>query len=142
MNRAGSGQTVLFHYVGTLDDGTVFDSSAGRDPLQVTVGQNEVIRGVDDALEGMAPGEAKTVTLPAEEAYGPHRPELVLEVEREQLPEGLDLTEGNLLETVDSAGRRVQLTIAEVRDDAVKLDANHPLAGQDLTFELQLVEIV
>lgn len=142
MNRATQGKTVLFHYVGSLDDGTVFDSSVEREPLRVTIGNNEVIRGVDQALAGMAPGEDKTVTIPAEQAYGPHRPELVQEIERERIPPQVDLSVGNLLEGADPSGRRMQLTVVEANDETVTLDANHPLAGRDLKFELKLLEIV
>lgn len=142
MNRATQGKTVLFHYVGSLDDGTVFDSSVDREPLQVTIGNNEVIRGVDQALAGMAPGEDKTVTVPADQAYGPHRPELIQEVERARIPPQVDLSVGNLLEGSDPNGRRMQLTVVESNEDTVTLDANHPLAGRDLKFELKLVEIV
>lgn len=142
MNRATQGKTVVFHYVGSLDDGTVFDSSIEREPLRVTIGNNEVIRGVDQALAGMTPGEDKTVTIPAEQAYGPHRPELIQEVERERIPPQVDLSVGNLLEGSDPNGRRMQLTVVEANDETVTLDANHPLAGRDLKFELKLLEVV
>ena len=142
MNRATEGNTVLFHYTGSLDDGTVFDSSVEREPLQVTIGQNEVIRGVDRALAGMAPGEDKKVTIPAEEAYGKHRPELVQEIERARIPPQVDVSPGNLLEGSDPNGKRMQLTVVEATDETVTLDANHPLAGRDLVFDLKLVEIV
>lgn len=142
MNRATQGNKVVFHYVGSLDDGTVFDSSVDREPLQVTIGNNEVIRGVDQALAGMAPGEDKTVTIPAEQAYGPHRPELIQEIERERIPPQVDVSVGNLLEGADPNGRRMQLTVVDANDDTVTLDANHPLAGRDLKFELKLLEIV
>lgn len=140
--QATNGDTVLFHYTGTLTDGTVFDSSSGRDPLQVTLGSGQVIRGVDDALVGMAPGEEKTVTVEPGEAYGPRRPELLHEVERAAIPPEVNLEVGSQLEGRDTGGQRLRLTVVDVADDKVTLDANHPLAGQDLTFDLQLVEIV
>ena len=139
---ATAGDTVLFHYTGSLRDGTVFDSSSGRDPLRVTLGRGEVIRGVDEALIGMAPGEEKTVTLAADEAYGPRRPELLHEVERDSIPPEVDLEVGQQLEGRDTSGQRLRLTVVDVADEKVTLDANHPLAGEDLRFELQLVGIV
>ena len=141
-SQATTGDTVLFHYTGSLRDGTVFDSSSGRDPLRVTLGSGQVIRGVDDALTGMAPGQEKTVTIAAEEAYGPHRPELLHEVERAAIPPEVDLEIGQQLEGRDTSGQSLRLTVVEVADNMVTLDANHPLAGQDLRFDLQLVEIV
>jgi peptidylprolyl isomerase len=140
--QATTGDTVLFHYTGSLRDGTVFDSSSGRDPLRVTLGSGQVIRGVDDALTGMAPGQEKTVTIAAEEAYGPHRPELLHEVERAAIPPEVDLEIGQQLEGRDTSGQSLRLTVVDVADNMVTLDANHPLAGQDLRFDLQLVEIV
>ena len=142
MTQATSGDTVLFHYTGSLNDGTVFDSSSGREPLRVTLGSGQVIRGVDEALIGMTPGEEKSVTLDADEAYGPHRPELLHEVQREAIPPEVDLEVGKQLEGRDTAGQRLRLTVVDVADDTVMLDANHPLAGQDLTFDLELVQIV
>jgi peptidylprolyl isomerase len=140
--QASPGDTVLFHYTGSLRDGTVFDSSSGREPLRVTLGSGQVIRGVDDALVGMTPGEEKTVTLGAAEAYGPRRPELLHEVERAAIPPEVDLEVGRQLEGRDTGGQRLRLTVIDVADEKVTLDANHPLAGQDLKFDLQLVEIV
>jgi peptidylprolyl isomerase len=142
MTHATSGDTVLFHYTGCLNDGTVFDSSSGREPFRVTLGTGQVIRGVDEALVGMAPGEEKTVTLPADEAYGPRRPELLHEVQREAIPPEVDVEVGKQLEGRDTAGQRLRLTVVDVADDTVTLDANHPLAGQDRKFDLQLVQIV
>jgi len=143
MSRAATqGTTVRFHYTGSLADGTVFDSSMEREPLQVTLGAGQVIPGVDQALTGMAPGDDKKVTLPAEQAYGPHREELIHEVGRERLSPEMKVDVGDRLEGTDASGRRLQLTVVEVNDEAVKLDANHPLAGEDLIFELKLVEVV
>jgi len=142
MSQAAAGKTVRFHYTGSLADGTVFDSSTERDPLEVTLGAGQIIPGVDQALTGMAPGEDKKVTLPADEAYGPHRDELIHEVGRERLSPEMNVSVGDRLEGTDASGRRLQLTVVDVNDQAVKLDANHPLAGEDLTFELKLVEVV
>ena len=143
MSRAAAqGNIVRFHYTGSLTDGTVFDSSIEREPLQVTLGAGQVIPGVDQALTGMAPGDDKTVTLAAEEAYGPHREELIHQVGRERLSPEMKVEVGDRLEGTDATGKRLHLTVVEVTDEAIKLDANHPLAGEDLTFELKLVEIV
>jgi peptidylprolyl isomerase len=142
VTQATAGDTVLFHYTGSLRDGTVFDSSSGRDPLRATLGSGQVIRGVDEALIGMAPGEEKTVMIAADEAYGSHRPELLHAVQREAIPPEVDLEIGKQLEGRDTSGQQLRLTVVEVADEMVTLDANHPLAGQDLQFELQLVEIV
>jgi peptidylprolyl isomerase len=142
MNRATAGNQVLFHYTGSLADGTVFDSSNDREPLRVEIGSGQIIPGVDRALAGMAPGDTKTVTVVAAEAYGPHRDELIHEIGRDKLAPGMKVDVGDRLEGTDAAGKRLQLTVIEIDDRSVKLDANHPLAGEDLTFELKLVEIV
>lgn len=142
MSQAAPGNTVLFHYTGTLSDGSVFDSSVGREPLRVELGSGQIIPGVDQALAGMTPGDTKTVTIAADQAYGPHREELIHEIDRARLSPEMKVDVGDRLEGTDASGRRLHLTVVEVSDDKVKLDANHPLAGQDLTFELELVEIV
>jgi peptidylprolyl isomerase len=141
MSRAKAGNQVLFHYTGSLADGTVFDSSNGREPLRVELGRGQIIPGVDRALAGMAPGDTKTVTVAAADAYGPHRDELIHQVGRDKLAPEMQVDVGGRLEGTDAAGKRLQLTVVEVTDNAVRLDANHPLAGEDLTFELQLVDI-
>ncbi len=143
MSRAATaGNQVLFHYTGSLADGTVFDTSTARQPLRVEIGRGQIIPGVDRALAGMAPGDSKTVTVAAAEAYGPHRDELIHEIGRDKLAPEMKVDVGDRLEGTDAAGKRLQLTVVEVTDEAVKLDANHPLAGEDLTFQLELVEIV
>ena len=142
MAAASEGKTVQFHYTGRLDDGTVFDTSAERDPLEVKLGERSVIPGVEAALVGMTPGEDKTVTVSAAEAYGAHRPELVQQVQRDAVPDHVDLTLGNRLAASDTSGRRMELTVVGVDDEKVTLDANHPLAGHDLTFDLTLVKVL
>ena len=142
MSRAAQGKTVRFHYTGSLADGTVFDSSMEREPLEVTLGAGQVIPGVDQALTGMAPGDDKKVTVAADQAYGPHRDELIHDVGRERLSPEMKVEVGDRLEGTDANGRRLHLTVVAVNDQAVKLDANHPLAGEDLTFDLKLVEVV
>lgn len=141
MSEVSSGDRVKFHYVGTLDDGSEFDSSLEREPLEVTVGQGEIIPGVEHALIGMTPGDTKTVRIEADDAYGAHDAEKVIQVERDQIPEDVELETGRMLELRGTDGSRSIVTIAEVSDDTVALDANHPLAGQNLTFQLQLVEV-
>ena len=141
MQQAKRGDTVHVHYRGTLDDGSEFDSSAGTDPLVFTIGAGEVIPGFETALEGMATGEKKTQHIPAEEAYGERREELVFEVGRDQMPEGGDVEVGDMLRVgfPDGSSANVQITAMDAQ--SVTLDANHPLAGKNLTFELELMKI-
>lgn len=141
MAAAKAGDTVRVHYTGTLGDGEVFDSSEGNDPLEFTLGEGEVIAGFDDAVTGMSPGDEKTVTIPAGEAYGDVHEELLMRVPRAQLPPDLQVEEGMQL-GMSNGQETMPVTVREVGDDHVLLDANHPLAGQDLTFALTLVEIV
>lgn len=141
MSQAQSGQTVKVHYRGTLGSGAEFDSSADREPLEVMLGSGQVIPGFEQALIGMATGDTKTVTIVSGDAYGPHRPELVQEVERSSIPADIPLEMGTILTATDQDGGTLALTVVEMSDDAVRLDANHPLAGEDLTFELELMEI-
>jgi len=141
MSLAKPGDTVKIHYTGTLDDGTQFDSSAGRDPLEFELGTGEVIPGFETAVEGMAVGESKKVRLEAEEAYGPRHDQLVQEVARNVLPDDLMPEEGMALQTESPEGQISQLMVIAVTDETITLDANHPLAGQPLSFEIELVEI-
>ena len=142
MARAKYGDTVKVHYTGRLDDGTVFDTSANGEPLQFTIGSGQIIPGFEQAVVGMNPGESKTVKILAEDAYGQRREDLIIEVEKSQLPEGLKPEVGLQLQSRQPDGRIVVLTIADMTESHVTLDANHPLAGKDLTFEIQLVEII
>ena len=141
MAQATTGDTVHVHYRGTLDDGTEFDNSAGREPLQVTLGQGQVIPGFENALIGMSEGDSKTVTLPPGEAYGESNPSLVHVVERSQIPSEIPLEVGGSLTATNQNGGQMQLTVVALADDKVTLDANHPLAGKALTFELTLAKI-
>lgn len=141
MSELKNGDTVRLHYTGTLSDGSVFDSSEGRDPLEFTVGAGHVIVGLDKALPGMSVGDTKTVEIAAEEAYGPYMDDARQEVPRSQIPPTIDLQEGMQLQMQMPSGRAVPVTVAEVSDESVILDANHRLAGKDLTFAIEIVSI-
>ena len=141
MAPAKDGDTVKVHYTGKLNDGTVFDSSANRDPLEFTIGRNQVIPGFEKAVLGMNSGESVTTEVPAEQAYGPHRQELVLEVDRNDFPDDLTPEVGQQLQMSRPDGQSLVVRVTDVSESAATLDANHPLAGKDLTFDIQLVEI-
>ena len=142
MEKAKADDTVKVHYTGKFEDGTVFDSSAGRDPLEFTLGKRMVIAGFEAAALGMSPGETKTVKIPAEEAYGPRHEEMVMEVARASMPAEIEPQVGQVLQIGQSQDQMIQVVVAEVTEESVILDANHPLAGIDLVFEIELVEIV
>ncbi len=142
MEKAKADDTVKVHYTGKFEDGTVFDSSAERDPLEFTLGKGMVIPGFEAAALGMSPGERKTVKIPAEEAYGPRREDMVMELERGCMPPEIDPQVGQILQIGQSRDQMLQVVVAEVTEDSVILDANHPLAGKDLVFEIELVDIV
>ncbi len=140
--QAKAGDTVQVQYTGKLADGTVFDSSVGKDPLQFTLGSGQVIPGFDKAVTGMRVGENKTVTIPAADAYGERRDNLVGEVPMTRLPSGMTPQVGMQLQSTQKDGSTMVVTITKVTDNtSVTIDANHPLAGKDLTFELELVKI-
>lgn len=141
MATVAEGSKVKIHYTGRLEDGTVFDSSKDRDPLEFEVGSGQVIPGFDDAVEGMAAGDEKTVTIPAVDAYGPLRQELVLDVPGDQLPDALDPEVGQQLQMQTPDGQTFQVTVVDVNDEGVQVDANHPLAGKDLTFDILVVGV-
>ena len=136
-----AGDNVKVHYTGTLDDGSVFDSSEGRDPLEFTAGAGQMIKGFDAAVIGMKVGEVKTVTIPAEDAYGPYNDELLLTFSRDELPEGMDPKVNDRLGLTQSNGSQVPVVVIEVTEEEVVVDANHELAGKDLTFKIELVEL-
>lgn len=141
MNSAQNGSVVRVHYTGRLDDGSVFDSSHGREPLEFTLGSGQVIAGFDRAVSGMEVGETRSARVPAEEAYGERRDDLLLEIDREQIPEGIDVEVGTQLQLQQQDGQSVPVLVSDIGAESVTLDANHPLAGQDLIFELELVEV-
>lgn len=141
MSEAKKGDSVKIHYTGTLTDGSVFDSSAGREPLEFTIGSGMVIAGFDDAVAGMAVGEKKSVTIPVDKAYGPRNEELIIEVPRSQVPPDLNPEVDQKLQMGGPNGEVVVVTVVEVGEEAIMLDANPPLAGQDLNFDIELVAI-
>lgn len=138
--QAKRGDTVHVHYKGSLEDGTLFDSSEGNDPISFKIGAGEVIPGFEDAIVGMAVGDSKTERIPAERAYGDRRDELVFSVGRDQMPEG-DAEVGDMLSVGFPDGGSATVQITELDAESVTLDANHPLAGKTLIFELELVSI-
>ena len=142
MAQAKSGDTVKVHYTGTLDNGTVFDSSADREPLKFTIGQGRLITGFENAVVDMNPGETKTVKIPSESAYGPHREDMLLRVNRSEFPEGLEPKIDQKFHVRNANGDNAVVTVVAIDGDDVTLDANHPLAGENLTFEIQLTEIL
>ena len=141
MTKAKDGDTVRVQYTGKLEDGSVFDSSKKSDSLQFTIGKGQVLHGVEQAVIGMQPQESKTVLVPAAEAYGPHRDEMTTQVQRSQFPDSVVLKVGQRLQINQKNGQSIAVSVLGLSDSTVTLDANHPLAGKDLTFDLQLVEI-
>jgi peptidylprolyl isomerase len=141
IQQAKTGDTVKVHYTGRLQDGTVFDTSVGSEPLEFTLGQGQIIPGFEQAVIGMQVGESKTVTIPVDQAYGPRRDDMILEVSRDELPDDLEPTVGLQLQMNQGDGGIMIVTITEVSETTIKIDANHPLAGQDLVFDIELVEI-
>ncbi len=141
MEQAKNGDQVKVHYTGKLNDGTVFDSSEGREPLEFTLGEGQVIPGFESAVVGMEKGENKTTNIPSEEAYGPHYQEMVLVVPRSQFPPDVNPQVGDQLQLRQPNGQSFNVNVTDITPDSVTLDANHPLAGKDLTFDIRLVEI-
>ena len=141
MTEVKSGDTVHIHYTGTLKDGTTFDSSEGRDPLAFEVGSGQVIPGLDVAMPGMTVGEKKTVEIDCRDAYGPINPAMRQAVPRDGIPADIPLEPGTQLQMQTSEGQAIPVTVMEVSETEVTLDANHPLAGQDLSFAIELVSI-
>jgi FKBP-type peptidyl-prolyl cis-trans isomerase 2 len=141
MQEVKSGDTVSIHYTGRLEDGSVFDSSQGRDPLEFEVGSGQIIPGLDQAIPGMTEGDTKTVSVPPEQAYGPVNPNAMQQVPRSDIPAEIPLEVDTPLQVQTSEGQTIPVRVAEVTDDHVVLDANHPLAGKALIFDIELVKI-
>jgi peptidylprolyl isomerase len=142
MAQAKTGDVVKVHYTGKLGDGTVFDSSANREPLQFKIGEGQLIADFEQALVGMNPGDSKTVQIAADNAYGPYHEEMVIELDRKDLPENLEPKVDQKLQVRQDSGQEFVVTVTAVTEKSITLDGNHPLAGKDLTFDIQLSEIV
>lgn len=142
MQQVKNGDKVKVHYHGKLTSGETFDSSEGRQPLEFEVGSGMVIKGFDDGVMGMKVGEKKTINIPAENAYGPKNEEMIIEYPKAQFPQDMEIEIGMPLVMSSASGEQFQVKIAEIKDDVVILDANHHLAGEELVFDLELVEIV
>lgn len=140
--QAKHGDTVKVHYTGRLEDGTVFDSSENQSPLEFTLGEGRVIKGFEEAVDGMNTGETRTTTIPADEAYGERREEMVFELERDQLPPEIDPEVGQQLQMQLQNGENIPVVVAGLKDESITIDANHPLAGKTLVFDIELVGIV
>ncbi|WP_288095599.1 peptidylprolyl isomerase [Hydrotalea sp.] len=141
MQQVKKGDTVKVHYHGKLEDGTTFDSSEGREPLEFEVGSGMVIAGFDDGVTGMQIGEKKTIHISADEAYGPVQEEMIMEFPRDRFPDDMTPEVGMQLNMSNGQGQNFPVVIVDVKDTVVILDANHPLAGKDLIFDLELVAI-
>jgi len=141
MQQVKAGDTVKVHYHGRLTDGTTFDSSEGREPLEFEVGSGMVIKGFDEGLLGMAIGEKKTIEIPVDDAYGVKDPQMVMDFPVDRFPAEMKPEVGMRLNMTNGSGQQIPVVIVEVKPDAVILDANHPLAGEDLIFDLELVAI-
>lgn len=141
MAQAKKGDKVKVHYTGKLTDDTVFDSSVTRDPLEFEVGAGQMIKGFDEAVVGMQPEEKKTVTLQPDEAYGPRRDELMLTVSKKEIFKDMEVKVGQKFEIPQPDGRTVVVEVDQINDDDVVLNGNHPLAGKELVFDIQLIEI-
>jgi peptidylprolyl isomerase len=142
MRQAQKGDTVKVHFKGTLDDGTVFADSTNGDPVQFTIGEGALIPGFEEETVGMQEGEQKSVRLEAERAFGHKRDELVSQIPRSAVPDDINLAVGLQLQMKSSAGQPVQVVVTDVAEEEVTIDANPPLAGHPLTFDIELVEFV
>jgi FKBP-type peptidyl-prolyl cis-trans isomerase 2 len=142
MQQAQNGDKVKVHYHGKLRSGETFDSSTGREPLEFTLGSGQVIKGFDEGVKGMQVGDKKTVEIPVDDAYGPKNEDMLIEFPKNQFPEDMNPEAGMQLMMNNGEGQQFPVNIVEVKEESVILDANHPLAGQDLIFDLELVEII
>ncbi|HZI54834.1 MAG TPA: peptidylprolyl isomerase [Chitinophagaceae bacterium] len=142
MQIVKSGDKVKVHYHGRLNNGDTFDKSEGREPLEFEVGSGMVIKGFDDGVTGMSVGDKKTISIPFNEAYGPKNPDMIIDMPKDRFPKDIELEIGMPLAMSDGQGQQFEVIVTQLKEDSVVLDANHPLAGQDLIFDLELVEIV
>jgi peptidylprolyl isomerase len=142
MQNAKKGDKVKVHYHGKLTNGETFDTSSGRPPLEFEIGSGSVIKGFDEGVTGMLVGEKKTINIPVDEAYGPRSEDMLIEFPRERFPTGMEIEEGMQLMMGNESGQNMPVIVTEIKEESVILDANHPLAGEDLIFDLELVEIV
>ena len=142
MAQAKQGDTVQLHYMGKLQDGTIFDTSRERHPLQFTIGSGQVIEGFEQAVIGMTVGESKTARIPMEKAYGPRREDMIVTLDRSKLPPGMNPQIGQRLELTHEDDQTSLVTVTDTTDTTLKLDANHPLAGKELIFDIQLIGIL
>jgi FKBP-type peptidyl-prolyl cis-trans isomerase 2 len=142
MQQVKSGDKIKVHYHGRLTSGETFDKSEGREPLEFEVGSGMVIKGFEEGVTGMAVGEKKTINIPFNEAYGPKNPDMIIDMPKDRFPQDMEIEVGMPLAMSDGQGNQHQVVVTEIKEDIVILDANHPLAGQDLVFDLELVEIV
>ena len=142
MAETKHGDTVIVHYTASLDDGTVFDSSWDAGPVKFTIGEGTVMKGFESAVIGMSVGETRKVTISSNDAHGAYNEELIITMSRSVFPQHIEPVEGLILELNQQGGGTVQAIIIEVTEESVTLDANHPLAGKDLTFEIDLLEII
>ena len=142
MQQVKSGDKIKVHYHGRLTSGETFDKSEGREPLEFEVGSGMVIIGFDEGVTGMGVGDKKTINIPFNEAYGPKNPEMIIDIPKDRFPKDMEIEVGMPLAMSDGQGNQHQVVVTQIKEDVVILDANHPLAGQDLIFDLELVEIV
>lgn len=141
MAQAKQGDTVKVHYTGKLEDGRVFDTSSGREPLSFTIGEGTVIEGFESGIVGMGVGDKKTLNISPDSAYGNRNDELIAVVEKENIPEDIDVSVGQQLQVRQPNGQTINVSVTDVSEENVTLDANHPLAGRDLVFDVEIVEI-
>jgi len=141
-SAAKAGDTVQVHYTGTLDDGSKFDSSRGSEPLEITLGEGKLIPGFENAVLGMSVGESKQVTIPWAEAYGEHNPQMAQNIPRDAIPAEIELADGMTLHAQGPQGQALRFTVVSFDQESVAIDGNHPLAGKDLTFDLELMAIL
>ena len=141
MTEIKNGDVVRIHYTGKFMDGTPFDSSDGREPLEFEMGAGQIIPGLERSIEGMDVGDKETVTVPAAEAYGPRDDAQVQAIPRTAIPDGVDVDVGSRLQANTADGRTVNLTVVDLDDSSITVDANHPLAGRDLVFDIEVVDV-